>query len=184
MVLPNGLGFVTRLFEGRIPDVTMQAETDLEDATVFMSLADPKTFEFHYGAQSRILQPPPGYVVVMGFGDQGFTLSDRLLRYASDYQIAAYPYLKTFNRVMKGPRVSSEHFFGRAVTLFPIIAIKYFNSVFKNPVDAVINAAYLFTNLHNFFRPNQISQYFGLAPFAIDDYFANFIPPALPNLFK
>jgi len=106
-----------------------------------------------------------------------------LSRYASDYQTSLYPAVKKFNRCMKGPRTSVEHLFGRTTTLFPIIANKYFNLVYKSPVDDVISSCYLLTNIHNFCFPNQIAQYFGESPITIEQYFHGFTPPPLPSMF-
>lgn len=170
---PSGHIFhVTDLYVGRLPDVSLQGSSEIQDFHVVRN-KETQRFSIRYGdnellTAEMIPEIAETHTSSRMYGDKGFFRTGRILPASRDDRD------RDFNTVMKSVRVSVEHMIGRVYILWKFLRYGYCIKLFNGRQDTYMTVAHLLTNVHNMLHPNQVSQYFDVAPMSIYDYFDRF----------
>lgn len=153
VVWPDGLCFMYGPCQGTSHDMTLLAGSDLNDRL--------------HPVWEPLRQAGERWPFI--YGDVAYQDREHIMRpfhgaYLNDDQLY-------FNDVMKGGRVSVEHYFGVMKKLWKILEMDSTQMrLALSPIQPLIRCAALLTNCHNCLYPNQISQAFGVAPPELEEY--------------
>ena len=117
------------------------------------------------GLLNRLQEHFPGCYV---FGDQGYPIHGSLISPFRGYNRT--PEQVAWNGEMSRVRISVEWGFHLIGSKWAHLQFTQQQKILLVPTAKTYLVAGMLTNIHNCFRPNQVSQYFGLQPPTVEEY--------------